>query len=56
MKRIICLLLACLLLMPAVSPARAETSASSIRVLLRLLSLGDRAGIDTVPEAPAIAE
>ena len=42
MKRIVCLLLACLLLLPAAASAKGETTAD-IRVLLRRLYLNDRA-------------
>ena len=41
MKKLLCLLLACLLLVPAVSSAKGE-SPSDIRVLLRRLYLADR--------------
>ena len=44
MKKLVCLLLACFLLLPAVSPAKGE-SASSVRVLLRRLYLTDRADL-----------
>ena len=44
MKKLLCLLLACLLLVPAVSSAKGE-SPSDIRVLLRRLYLADRADL-----------
>ena len=44
MKKWFCLLLACLLLLPAASPAKGETPAD-IRVLLRRLYLTDRADL-----------
>ena len=46
MKKWLCLLLACLLMLPAAVPARGETPAD-IRVLLRRLYLTDRDLIDT---------
>ena len=44
-RKICCLLLACLLLIPAAAPARGEKAVSGIRVLLRRLSLTDRADL-----------
>ena len=41
MKKLLCLLLACLLLVPAASGAKGE-SPSDVRVLLRRLNLADR--------------
>ena len=62
MKKLLCLLLACLLLVPAASGAKGE-SPSDVRVLLRRLNLADRekpvflAGdLNARPESPEIAE